>query len=456
MKLFISLLTLSLIASSAILEMDRGEWGSGGGNGIVCFQKVSVNDDLSLIVKEIENNENIIPDKYLGNIKSIELFDLFEAKKRRGFNSKLPEIVEIQTSEKYSDYFERLMKRFEDHSQQAPLILGQAFTIVPESNFIFSDTAIRFQNDIGEVTLPSNNCLLTTIAAQVNYNNFYQVHIDNRLFDHPNHSKQSRATLILHEYIYAYGRAMRGHKESAQTRELVRFFISRHESVNERSLSFALYDLDFLRQSGPGDYTNLTTRYTSSAVGSLFVNHIIDSIQYLKMVQTVFESGEVVKFIEKISEIYKNEGLPQLDEFYSNAELIVKTFEMAEKFSQDQAKWKKIDKELTRLLEYDVINLRDWTEVYAKELTRMLTDYTKLELPEARRLSVFYSDTLKRHLSFFTTRHLIKSLIDLDKMNVLVEITHSSMMAFESGYCYVNSDGTQGCIEPVDLSIPIK
>lgn len=249
MKFFICLLSFSVMSMAAILDMARGEWGSGGGNGIVCFQAVQNNESVDSIVNEIKNNDNLIPDKYIKNIKSIELFDLYEAKKKRGFNSSQPIIHEIKESENFEEYLIRMSNRFSNYNDYLPALVQDAFQILPQSSFVFHNGPIKFQDDIGEVILPSSHCLFSTIAAQVNYNGFFQVHIDERLFNHPNHSRQSQVSLYIHELVYAFGRKNFNHEGASQTRELVRILIAQHESINERSVAKALWALRFVNGS---------------------------------------------------------------------------------------------------------------------------------------------------------------------------------------------------------------
>ena len=94
--------------------------------------------------------------------------------------------------------------------------------------------------------MPGKNCIISTMAAQVNYQNYYQVHIDERLYLHPTHSRQSQASLILHELIYGFLRKHYKHEDSGVTRNLVRYYISHSESITIGSVANAIYQMNLL------------------------------------------------------------------------------------------------------------------------------------------------------------------------------------------------------------------
>jgi len=266
------ILVLSMMLTNAFgqetLDKSRGEWGSGGGNALVCFQA----HNGSAAIKATQANSNIIPNQYIHDISFIEVYDLYEAKKRRGTSSNQAEIVTIGDTEGYYDYFDSLGKRFQGRVDKMYDILSNGRTLIPDSHLLFHDYGLAYQNDLGGVTLPGPNCLITTMAAQVNYGEFYEVHIDERLFDHRVHSKQSKATLLLHELIYAVGRKMFKHEKSGGTRNLVRLFISYHSSINDESVAKAVYDLNFLHKGafeGIGPLRYVERIYSSRLYQSL-------------------------------------------------------------------------------------------------------------------------------------------------------------------------------------------
>lgn len=248
MKILVT--TVMLILSFNVLGMlnrNLGEWGSGGGNALVCFEKlITINDGIITdIITEIKKNNNTIHDKYLPYIKSIEMFDLYEAKKRRGLNSKYPKIIKIKENEKIYEYIDRLSQRFNNRVSMMNFVVQAGKELIPDTQIIFHEFAVKYQNDLGNITLPGANCIISTMAAQVNEDNYYVVHIDQRLYDHPKHLKQSKATLILHELIYATARRYFNHTGSGATRNLIRYYISYHDSFTEGTVAKAIHDLGF-------------------------------------------------------------------------------------------------------------------------------------------------------------------------------------------------------------------
>lgn len=258
----------------------NGDMGSGGGNAIVCFEKTTIayGENTVNILDEIKKNKNIIPDKFLTHIKSIEMYDLYEAKKRRGIGSEPAEILKIEESENIYDYIDRLGARFQNTNHTVQGMIAQGKELLPDSRLIFEDTAVPYQNDLGTVSLPGKNCLISTMAAQVNNQNLFNAYIDRRLFEHAKHSKQSQATLILHEIIYASFRRHFKHTDSGATRNIVRLVISYHESITEKLVMDTLFDLKvFTHDDEPtlvNKYELSNSMYIVSAMTGYFVNEV--------------------------------------------------------------------------------------------------------------------------------------------------------------------------------------
>ncbi len=279
------LLLVTLLASSmafAMLDRSTGDWGSGGGNAIVCFDKVNItNGETSVnIIDEIKKNKNLIPDKYLSHIESIEMYDLYEAKKRRGIGSKPAVIFEIQKEEKIYEYIDRVSLRFRSINTRVVELVQLGKALIPDTRLVFNNSALKYQDDLGSVSLPSMKCLVSTMAAQVNYGEFFEAHIDERLFNHPKHSRQSQATLILHELIYASARKLHKHTDSGSTRNLVRLIISSHKSITEKSVAENLYDLN-LTVRGEDSYIveRMSTSFTMNQISMALINNVKLSIE---------------------------------------------------------------------------------------------------------------------------------------------------------------------------------
>ncbi|MCR9204525.1 MAG: hypothetical protein NXH75_08115, partial [Halobacteriovoraceae bacterium] len=262
-----------------------GGWASGGGNTVVCFDPNSM--DLSLAFQEIKENGGKIPDKYIPFITDIEMYDLYEARLPRGFDQTKPEIININDNESFSHYTKRIMSRFE---RSLPSIL----TTIERGSFLLRGSKVRFfdgpvsqVNDINTVIgdVDTNSCVISTMAIQRNINDFFTLYIDARLFNHPNHSKQSKATLLLHEYIYTQART-KGHRTSAETRELVGLSITRHPDYAVdfvasmvANLGFEVRNSPLLRTkdshillSGLVETATLRTTVIHSIAASAFVN----------------------------------------------------------------------------------------------------------------------------------------------------------------------------------------
>jgi hypothetical protein len=210
-------------------QLRQGDWSSGGGNAVVCFEDGQARTAIS----EVRAAGGIIPNHILDFIISIEMYDLFEAKLPRGIDdTSPPEIIEIQDHQTLTGYSHYLEQRFLKIFPAMTNVISQGRGLIPESNIRFHAGAVRQQNDLGDTThVDSNRCVIQTMAVQRNWSNFHELHIDARLFNHPAHSRQSKATLLLHEYIYAYSRNKLSHTDSSQTRKMVEMSISHHQSM---------------------------------------------------------------------------------------------------------------------------------------------------------------------------------------------------------------------------------
>jgi hypothetical protein len=233
--LFITL-CLSITNAYALLNYSRGEWGSGGGNAIVCFNPGSIDsgDSTINIISEIRKNNNQIKNEYLKYISSIEMFDLYDAKKSRGLNQGQTKIIEILSTESEFDYIDKIGKLYKQDLPYIEKLIAKTKLILDEGSFYLAPNPIKHQDDIGTVTLPGKDCTIITMAAQVNYGNYYEVHIDERLYNHPTHSKLSKAVLILHELLYSYDRKENKAKDSGATRSLVKILISKSKYNTEQ------------------------------------------------------------------------------------------------------------------------------------------------------------------------------------------------------------------------------
>jgi len=221
------------------LFADTGGWASGGGNALVCFSNERA-------AEQTRKNGNIITDDIIDQIFLIEMYDLVEAKIPRGLGQEEPYIIPIKDEESLISYVDRISNRFQFnvHVLQQSIFEGQR--VLPNSNIRFYNGPVKQVDDIDTV-IGSNlhkQCVISTMAIQRNSNDYFSLYIDKRLFNHPAHSKQSQAVLLLHEYLYTQSRK-KGHTTSAATREAVSIAISKHSDYTMYYVAQAMSNLDF-------------------------------------------------------------------------------------------------------------------------------------------------------------------------------------------------------------------
>ncbi len=308
----LTLLLFNQLAQGKILDEKsiQGEWGSGGGNALVCFiqEEIEIGGRTLNFKKWVEQNNNTIPNSLLPFIKSIEMFDLYEAKKKRGLSAKAPEIVSIEENEGFYDYLDRLGRRFIGKVDSMNQLVKKTQIMVPESSFIFHEAAIKYQNDLGTVTLPQDHCVISTMAGQVSINGYFEVHIDERLFNHSKHSKQSKATLVLHELIYAYARFFNNEEESSSTRKMVSAFISYSSGVTEGSVSKLGYNLGFFKSEFTGNGVPYAF-YQNSKTMEIFSNFSKEYLnEFLKFMDKAYKDEAIVQLISEYKQLLSGEG----------------------------------------------------------------------------------------------------------------------------------------------------
>lgn len=347
MKLTIIILLVSTMAFG-MLDRSTGDWGSGGGNAIVCFGTgTDSNGEWIDYVSEIKKNKNIIPDKFINAITSIEMYDLYEAKKRRGIGSKPSEILEINKDEKIYDYIDRVSYRFRSINLRVIELVELGKKLIPDTRVVFNNSALEYQNDLGAVSLPSQRCIISTMAAQVNYGEFYEAHIDERLFNHPSHSKQSQATLILHELIYASARKLHKHTDSGSTRNLVRMIISYHDSITERSVAENLYDLNLVPTNVNNYFVDrISTSYTMYQISINFFRNLAYSFQdFIEDFRTDDSYSEIILNAIQLAKLDSINSEVPLESLLDVKNLI----EVGLKKGRMKGEWIKLNKKLNLL-----------------------------------------------------------------------------------------------------------
>lgn len=209
-----------------------GPGSSGGGNALVCFNSAQA-------VKEIHANGSYISDKYLKDINFIETFDLYEAKKKRGFSEtdSSTNLIEIKSNESIAAYAKRVINRIKPHYPEFHSLLEREYNQVASQRSIQTDDRIDQVFDINPDTFVDKpNCLFATLAAQINEKDMTTIYIDNKLFNHPRHSRESKGALLIHEAVYSLLRKEWKHSDSRSTRFVVAALLNSETRIRDLNL----------------------------------------------------------------------------------------------------------------------------------------------------------------------------------------------------------------------------
>ncbi|MEE3080329.1 MAG: hypothetical protein VX341_13400 [Bdellovibrionota bacterium] len=267
---FASIEFLSHQVPAESIEFDKGGWSSGGGNGVVCFKDLDVSHSQELRDLLAEKHAPI-PNKFLRMISSIETFDYYTAKLARGFDGELPQIMKIKDEETIEEYVDRVSKRFENNVSVISNIIDNTKYFLRPHNIRFHQSPIIQKKDMNALgLLDEERCMFTTLAVQRSDNDYIELHIDARLFNLGAHSRQSRATLYLHEIIYLHARRVLEATDSYATRKLVEEMISKYEEQTAFRISRTLRRLGFVKYNIPfpsDEIINNRYTITSSTIG---------------------------------------------------------------------------------------------------------------------------------------------------------------------------------------------
>lgn len=407
MKYALLFLTATILSAHANISKLYGEWGSGGGNSLVCFTDrfVEYRGNQVDIIQNIKENNNVLEDDHLPFISSIEFFDLYEAKKPRGFDSVKPEILGIEDGESYYDYFDRLGERFDKSVYRLTDIVKEAKALIPDSQFVFHDSAVEYQNDLGSVTLPSKKCMIITMAAQVNYNGFYEVHIDQRLFNHPKHSRQSKATLILHELVYAIGRKFYQHTDSGSTRNLIRYYISYHPSFTEGLIAKSVNELGF---QSVNIMHGLQYQYQASLIMQESIIQIFDMIkQASRTASDIYSSQMYQKFFDEVRKQFALEELGDPNKYPKNFQGMEETLITGMGSTNNPSKWREFHMEFMLIVDYLYKTLREEADEELSDLRELMADSTSITKEEL--------ETYMKIVEHWNFRYLFADAIDLSE-----------------------------------------
>jgi hypothetical protein len=245
-----------ILTSALTSRAYAGGWGSGGGNARVCFKTPDS-------AQKVIDQKGEITDDLLDQITSIETLDLYEAELPRGLSGKKIPIAQMREGESYLDYFDRIVARAVSTVPELGRAIRDNRALFNDNTVILHDSSLKRVYDEATVASTSDKrCVLATMAVQQNTNGYWLLHIDRRLFFHPNHSELSRAALLLHEATYAVARGL-GQTDSANTRLVVGDLISNSPDTKLMSLISHWISLGFLKRDddGFGPIDNKTAPY---------------------------------------------------------------------------------------------------------------------------------------------------------------------------------------------------
>lgn len=171
----------------------------GGGNALVCFS----NPAITKQIRDPHHSQyGIIADSVLDQIDSIEMLDLYQAKlsnQSHGIPKPIVELPESSSIEGW-DYAVLLSDRIANFVPALYFKILQSRTLLAR-NIHFSSNGVAKIDDTNLLfDFDRENCVIATMAAQDPQNE--ALFIDQRLFNHPRHSLQSRGVMWLHEWIY--------------------------------------------------------------------------------------------------------------------------------------------------------------------------------------------------------------------------------------------------------------
>lgn len=195
-----------------------GGMDSGGGQGYVCFDSTSV-------ATHAKNNHGNLDDEDINHISQIVTLDLYEAKLKRGNPAREIKIVARSADENYEQYLERIISRI---AVKFPELADQIVKVSAEfsgDHLLWSPIGLTEVSDGNSVlAYDTAFCTLTTLAIQFKEEEAQYLNLDPRLFNHDKMSEDSKAILMLHEYLYAIAR-QKGRSSSRSTRLAISYLI---------------------------------------------------------------------------------------------------------------------------------------------------------------------------------------------------------------------------------------
>jgi len=167
-----------------------------GGNVGVCF-------DSKQIIKDIHANHEQISDDQIAHIVSVTALDLLDARSK--YNSTDPDqnLFLSTDTESPQEYVKRISNRFQSVVPALSEIINSEFAALESSDKrYYNSGGIDLVYDVGDSHyLDPKKCVIATAIKQSPKGDSTLLEFDNRLFEHPTHSNQSRNLLFQHETI---------------------------------------------------------------------------------------------------------------------------------------------------------------------------------------------------------------------------------------------------------------
>lgn len=230
----------------------------GGGNAVVCFSDPEIpsriRDYNSPTYGQILND-------YIDKISSVEILDLYEAKLRRGFNSYTPKIIPSNPNKSVHEYIAKIQKRLNYSLVSFNEAIQRSLEKFEDANILWQPHGIQRVDDAnfaGEID--TINCVVATLALQVQKNNGLYLHIDERLYNHPKHSDLSKKVTFLHEVVYQIGMRI-GHADSSGTRKMVSNIISYGENYTVQKMLNIFIEQEFFELDFSVEYPSLDEKF---------------------------------------------------------------------------------------------------------------------------------------------------------------------------------------------------
>ena len=249
-SLFYILCILLLNLTNLEESFAGGGMDSGGGLGYVCF-------DSKEIAKNVRDNLGFIKNSHLNHITSLQTLDLYYALLRRGVDFEKPTLINPTEEEDYNSYLERVIQIIENSIPSFGKNLREVKHKLSGHQLIWHDVGLLSVFDSDSVGRYNNElCTLTTMAIQFQEEGSNFLNIDPRLFFHEKMSTQSKAVLLLHEYMYLLAR-LNGRTTSRSTRIAIGYLLTSDKKTSVGEIIDQLIKLNFI---SPSDVTDINWR----------------------------------------------------------------------------------------------------------------------------------------------------------------------------------------------------